>query len=122
MPVPDIDIDEELGKISKKSKIPKNKLYKVYNKILDRLKNKAPKVPIKIKKRMAYLRLRRTIRRGYPISFCPYCPHYYTNYFRQLQRHLKAKHNWGPKDLDRVRTGFFTARARKRLGYRPRPP
>ena len=122
MPVPDIDIDKELEKISKKSKIPKNKLYKVYNKILDRLKHKAPKTPIEVKKRVALFRLRYTIRIGFPVSFCPYCPHYYNNDFRQLQRHLKDKHNWGSKDLDRVRTGFFTARAKKRLDYRPKLP
>ncbi len=122
MPVSDINIDKKLEEISKKSKIPKNRLHEVYNKILDRLKIKAPELSIEVKKRAAYLRLRHTIRLGYPVSFCPYCPDYYTNDIRQLQRHLKDNHNWEPKDLDRVRKGFFTAREKERLDFTPRLP
>jgi len=122
MPGADIDIDEKLGEIEEKLGIPKKRLYEVYKKILVRLKSKAPNVPIERKKRMAYSRLRYTIKIGYPISFCPDCPHYYTNDFRQLRMHLKDKHNWGPNDLNRVRKGFFKAKNTKRLDYRPRLP
>lgn len=120
MPNFDINIDEKFGEIEEKRGIPKQRLYEVYNKILARVK-KILDFPIERQKRIAYLRLRFAIKAGYPISFCPLCP-YHTRDIREFQRHLKNKHNRGKGDLDRVRKGFWTARAKKRLDYSPKLP
>ena len=115
------NVGQKLDELSRQLTIPRDKLQKVYDKILSPYKKRAPGNPIAAAERAAYVRLRVGINKGYPVSFCPQCP-YYTNYIKEFQNHLQHQHGWGPDDLETVRKGFLARQENKGLDYTPRGP
>lgn len=113
------NVNQKLGKIIKrKPNIPKERLREVYDEILERVKRMKPSILTDKQKQIAYNRLYRSIKEGFPVSFCPDCP-YNTHYYHDLRRHLKDKHRWGAKDLNIVREGFWAAKDNEKLDYYP---